>query len=148
MTVKDTVLTTFADRFGGQPALLARAPGRVNLIGEHTDYNDGFVLPAAIDRAVYVAARPRPERTVRLISTDFSAETTFALGDLDDPDLPAWSKYPRGSLWWLENGATPCPADAVIGGDIPIGAGLSSSAAVEVVMISWGWPWPTRACPG
>ncbi len=139
MTVKDTVLKTFADRFGGQPALLARAPGRVNLIGEHTDYNDGFVLPAAIDRAVYVAARPRPERTVRLISTDFSAETTFALGDLDDPDLPAWSKYPRGSLWWLENQGHTVPGfDAVIGGDIPIGAGLSSSAAVEVVMIELG----------
>ncbi len=139
MTVKDTVLTTFADRFGSQPALLARAPGRVNLIGEHTDYNDGFVLPAAIDRAVYVAARPRPDRTVRLISTDFNAETTFALDALDDPDLPAWSKYPRGSLWWLENQGHTVPGfDAVIGGDIPIGAGLSSSAAVEVVMIELG----------
>ena len=139
MTVKDSVLKTFADRLGGQPALLARAPGRVNLIGEHTDYNDGFVLPAAIDRAVYVAARPRPDRRVRLISTDFSAETTFALDDLDDPDLPAWSKYPRGSLWWLETQGHTVPGfDAVIGGDIPIGAGLSSSAAVEVVMIELG----------
>lgn len=139
MTAKDTVLTTFADRFGGPPALLARAPGRVNLIGEHTDYNDGFVLPAAIDRAVYVAARPRLDRTVHLISTDFSAETTFALDDLDDPDLPAWSKYPRGSLWWLESQGHTVPGfDAVIGGDIPIGAGLSSSAAVEVVMIELG----------
>ncbi len=139
MTVKDSVLKTFAERFGGQPTLLARAPGRVNLIGEHTDYNDGFVLPAAIDRAVYVAARPRPDRTAHLISIDFHAETTFSLYNLDDPDLPAWSKYPRGSLWWLENQGYTVPGfDAVIGGDIPIGAGLSSSAAVEVVMIELG----------
>jgi galactokinase len=139
MTVKDTVLKTFAERFGSPPTLLARAPGRVNLIGEHTDYNDGFVLPAAIDRAVYVAARPRIDRSVHLISTDFHAETTFSLYNLDDPDLPGWSKYPRGSLWWLENQGYTVPGfDAVIGGDIPIGAGLSSSAAVEVVMIELG----------
>lgn len=139
MTVKDAVLQTFAERFGSQPTLLARAPGRVNLIGEHTDYNDGFVLPAAIDRAIYVAARPHSDRTVHLVSVDFHAETTFSLYDLDDPDLPAWSKYPRGSLWWLENQGYTVPGfDAVIGGDIPIGAGLSSSAAVEVVMIELG----------
>ncbi|MGQ9850720.1 MAG: galactokinase [Aggregatilineaceae bacterium] len=139
MTVKDAVLQTFVERFASQPTLLARAPGRVNLIGEHTDYNDGFVLPAAIDRAIYVAARPHPDRTVQLVSVDFHAETTFSLYDLDDPDLPAWSKYPRGSLWWLENQGYTVPGfEAVIGGDIPIGAGLSSSAAVEVVMIELG----------
>ncbi len=139
MSVRDTVLNTFRERFEAAPVLLARAPGRVNLIGEHTDYNDGFVLPAAIDRAVYVAARPRTDRTVRLVSVDFDARTEFSLDDLRADDLPGWSKYPRGALWWLaEHGHAVPGFDAAIGGDIPIGAGLSSSAAVEVVMLELG----------
>ena len=139
MVVKETVLTTFKEKFGTTPTLLARAPGRVNIIGEHTDYNDGFVLPAAIDRAIYVAARPRTDNTVNLVSIDFDARTHFTLDTLDDPDLPAWSKYPRGALWWLTDQGHALPGfDAVIGGDIPIGAGLSSSAAVEVVMLELG----------
>jgi len=139
MTVRDTVLDRFREHFDGAPALVARAPGRVNLIGEHTDYNDGFVLPAAIERAVHVAARPRDDSTVTLVSVDFHSDTQFSIDDLDDPDLPAWSKYPRGALWWLQNRGHILPGfDAVIGGDIPIGAGLSSSAAVEVVMLELG----------
>lgn len=139
MSVRDTVLQTFRTQFDAAPGLLARAPGRVNLIGEHTDYNDGFVLPAAIDRAIYVAARPRSDGMVRMASVDFNGQTTFSLDNLDDPDLPPWSRYPRGALWWLgEQGYTVPGFDAVIGGDIPVGAGLSSSAAVEVVMIELG----------
>jgi galactokinase len=139
MHIKEKVLATFRERFGEDPEILARAPGRVNLIGEHTDYNDGFVLPAAIDRAVYVAARARIDDMVHLISVDFNEQTTFSMDNLDDPLLPAWSKYPRGSLWWLEDQGYAVPGfDAVIGGDIPVGAGLSSSAAVEVVMIELG----------
>jgi galactokinase len=139
MSVKETVLQTFRQRFGVDPALVAHAPGRVNLIGEHTDYNDGFVLPAAIDRAVFVAARPRSDRQVTMVSVDFSGETIFSLDHLDDPSLPGWSKYPRGALWWLQKEGYAVPGfDAVIGGDIPLGAGLSSSAAVEVVMIELG----------
>src|SRR5690606_29307154 len=138
-TVRENVFSTFRASFGSDPSLLARAPGRVNLIGEHTDYNDGFVLPAAIDRAIYVAARPREDRTVRLVSTDFGDETEFALDALDAPDLPVWSSYPRGALWWLANQGLDVPGfDAVMGGDIPVAAGLSSSAAVEVVMIELG----------
>lgn len=138
-TVREHVLSTFRARFGAEPALLARAPGRVNLIGEHTDYNDGFVLPAAIDRAIVIAARPRPDSEVRLVSTDFDDETRFDLGNLTAPDLPAWSRYPRGALWWLAEQGFRVPGfDAVMGGDIPIGAGLSSSAAVEVVTIELG----------
>lgn len=137
--VREHVLDTFRARFGGKPTLLARAPGRVNLIGEHTDYNDGFVLPAAIDRVIYIAARPRADRAVYLVSTDFDDETRFGLGNLTGPDLPAWSSYPRGALWWLaEQGFSVPGFDAVMGGDIPIGAGLSSSAAVEVVTIELG----------
>ncbi len=139
MTSRDLVLNTFQDHYKQAPTLLARAPGRVNIIGEHTDYNDGFVLPAAIDRAIYFAARPRTDSTVRLVSVDFKARTQFELDNLDDLDLPGWSKYPRGALWWLQDHGHYVPGfDAVIGGDIPIGAGLSSSAAVEVGMIELG----------
>jgi len=139
MSVRDIVLKTFQESFGEAPTLLARAPGRVNLIGEHTDYNDGFVLPAAIDRAVYVAASPRDDDRVSIVSVDFKGKTTFSLDELDDPDLPPWSKYPRGALWWLDEQGHILPGfNAVIGGDIPVGAGLSSSAAVEVVMIELG----------
>lgn len=139
MDVKDNVLKKFRDHFGTAPTLLARAPGRVNLIGEHTDYNDGFVLPAAIDRAVYVAASPRIDSTINLVSIDFNAHTTFDLDTLDDPDLPPWSKYPRGAVWWLIDEGYDVPGfDAVIGGNIPLGSGLSSSAAVEVVMLELG----------
>ncbi len=140
MNVRDAVLQKFRHHFGTSPAVLARAPGRVNLIGEHTDYNDGFVLPAAIDRAVYIAARPRPGDTlVHMLSVDFDAQSTFSLYNLDDPDLPRWSLYPRGALWWLQEHGYLVPAfDAVIGGDIPIGAGLSSSAAVELVTLELG----------
>ncbi len=137
--LRETILSTFEKHFHTPPTLLAHAPGRVNIIGEHTDYNDGFVLPAAIDRAVYIAARPRTDTTVRIVSVDFDARTQFELDKLDDPDLPAWSRYPRGVLWWLQGHGHYVPGfDAVIGGDIPIGAGLSSSAAVEVGMIELG----------
>ncbi len=148
MPVKDLVLKTFRERFGEDATLLARAPGRVNLIGEHTDYNDGFVFPAAIERAIYVAARPRADSTVNLESVDFNARTTFHMDHLDDPELPAWSKYPRGALWWLyDQGYTVPGMDIVIGGDIPIGAGLSSSAAVEIVMLELGLALIDRPMP-
>lgn len=139
MSVRENVLTTFQKTFDDTPVFIARAPGRVNLIGEHTDYNDGFVLPAAIDRTIHVAARPRTDRTVRLVSADFDDAATFALDDLRAADLPDWTSYPRGALWWLgEQGYTVPGFDAVMGGDIPLGSGLSSSAAVEVVMIELG----------
>jgi len=140
MNPRDAVLQKFREHFGTSPTFLARAPGRVNLIGEHTDYNDGFVLPAAIDRAVWIATRPRPGDTlVHMVSVDFDAQITFSLYNLDDPDLPHWSLYPRGALWWLQEHSYPVPAfDAVMGGDIPIGAGLSSSAAVELVTLELG----------
>ncbi|MCD4685154.1 MAG: galactokinase [Anaerolineae bacterium] len=139
MMIKDRVLQTYNDRFGTPATLLATAPGRVNIIGEHTDYNDGFVLPAAIDRAIYVAATPREDQTVKLISVDFDTEDTFDLDRLDDPELAKWSSYLRGALWWLRKQGHAIPGfNAVISGDIPPASGLSSSAAVEVVMIELG----------
>ncbi|NDJ78033.1 MAG: galactokinase [Chloroflexi bacterium] len=136
MADRETVLKTFEERFGAAPELLARAPGRVNLIGEHTDYNDGFVLPAAINRAIFIAARPRPDRAINLYSSDFEEQATFNYDNLRNDNLPGWTRYIRGALWWLsEQGHTVPGFDAVVGGNIPIASGLSSSAAIEVVTL-------------
>lgn len=123
----------FEERFGGRPTLLVRAPGRANLIGEHTDYNDGFVLPIALDRDFWLALRPRPDTQVRLWSLNMSEGNEFAL-DAIEPDVEGhWSNYVRGVAAHL---AARQPLmrgfDAVLHGTVPIGSGLSSSAAIEV----------------
>ncbi|AWB87089.1 galactokinase [Mycetocola zhujimingii] len=126
----------FASRFdGATPAGVWQAPGRVNLIGEHTDYNDGFVFPFAIDRSTVVALAPRADRTVRVTSA-FSDEVVTVELDAITPDaLSDWSAYPLGVVWALgEFGADLTGVtgfDAFIDSDVPIGAGLSSSAAIE-----------------
>jgi len=122
----------FREEFGGEPRLY-RAPGRVNLIGEHTDYNDGFVLPAALELRTWVAAAARRDRRLRIRSLRFGATLEF---DLDDP-APAprrdWSDYVRGVAIMLQKaGHRLTGADLLIDSDVPIGAGLSSSAALEV----------------
>jgi galactokinase len=132
------VQAAFARAFGYEPAGMYRAPGRVNLIGEHTDYNEGFVLPMAIDRTVVVAAAPREGRDVRLVAVDMGGEETgFSLDGLA-PELDArsrWSNYVRGVLALLERAGHRLPGlDLAYAGDVPIGAGLSSSAAVEVAV--------------
>jgi galactokinase len=125
------VLSIFRERFGEAARLLARAPGRVNLLGEHTDYNDGFVLPMAIDRSAYIALRPRTDRRVVLRSVDFDQEVEFDLAGLAKAD--GWAEYVKGTAWSLqEAGLSLRGFDGVMGGDVPIGAGLSSSAALEV----------------
>jgi len=118
---------------GTTPEAVVRAPGRVNLIGEHTDYNDGFVLPAAIDRSIDFAGRKRADRLVRVHSLDFNAAAEFSLDDIQkDPSKP-WSNYIRGVSKYLEeDGHRLSGADIVFGGNVPREAGLSSSAAVEV----------------
>lgn len=134
------VAAAFAEHFGRSPAGIARAPGRVNLIGEHTDYNDGFVLPMAIEHEVRVAFAPREDRSVRVHALDLGEEATFDLGELaglapeDGPrDEAGWVEYPRGVAWaLLEDGADLAGMDAVFSGDVPRGAGLSSSAALEL----------------
>lgn len=135
MSLKDRVATTFTEHFGGAPEWIVRAPGRVNLIGEHTDYNDGFVLPMAIDRAVYIACRPIREQVVRVHSLDFGATREFdlqrvaALGAAGD----GWLEYLKGTAWALQDAGCPLSGwEGVLAGDVPIGAGLSSSAAVEL----------------
>ncbi len=124
---------TFDREFGAPPEVVVRAPGRVNLIGEHTDYNDGFVLPVAIDRAIEFAGRKRLDRVVRARALDFDDEVEFSLDDLGRDARHAWSNYLRGVAKFLEAaGQRLCGADVIFGGDVPREAGLSSSAAVEV----------------
>jgi galactokinase len=130
MNTLSGVSTAFAERFGGAPDLVVRAPGRVNLIGEHTDYNDGFVMPAAIDRWVWIALRPRHDTRVVLASLDFGGAADFDLAHLRFEK--GWQEYVKGTAWALQqNGYRLCGFEGVVAGDVPIGAGLSSSAALE-----------------
>ena len=123
----------FAKIYGAAPDAVVRAPGRVNLIGEHTDYNDGFVLPAAIDRAIEFAARRREDRLVRVHSLDFQDQVEFSLDALQKDTVHPWSNYLRGVFKFLEDeGYHLKGSDVVFGGNVPREAGLSSSAAVEV----------------
>ncbi len=140
MTHAETrAIRAFQERFGELPSLRARAPGRVNLIGEHTDYNEGFVLPIAINRAIWVVARPRRDRQARLIAADFGEEAGFSLDELRPGGLRGWAAYPAGVAWALERAGFRLPGlDAAVAGDVPIGSGLSSSAALEVAFaIAW-----------
>ncbi len=132
MTTQARVIDAFVQRCGAPPTAVVRAPGRVNLIGEHTDYNDGFVLPMAIDRAVYIALRPRPDSYVHLHSLDFNNLLVFDL-DAFLREPPSWAEYIKGVAWALQEAGYALRGwDGVIAGDVPIGAGLSSSAATEL----------------
>ena len=125
----------FEETFGGSPTFIASAPGRVNLIGEHTDYNDGYVFPVAIDKYLNIAARKRPDRRVTLYALDVNDSWEFCLDTLSPIPLqaPAWSHYLIGVASLLQaSGREIAGIDAVITGDVPIGAGLSSSAALSV----------------
>ena len=131
--LRDRAARAFARIYGGAPAFWTVAPGRVNLIGEHTDYNEGYVLPAAIDRHVLIGARPRNDRTVRLYAVDFGARSAFGLDDIRLVERERWSNYERGVAWVLqEAGYALRGMDLVLSSDVPIGSGLSSSAAIEV----------------
>ncbi|MGU3643776.1 galactokinase [Microbacterium sp. C23T] len=134
----------FAARFGADAVGTWSAPGRVNLIGEHTDYNDGFVLPFAIQHRTHVALAPRADGVfrVRVASTFDDATVEVALDDLDAlfpaqrDDVPEWARYPLGVAWALlaASGTDPqavAGVDLAFASDVPVGAGLSSSAAIE-----------------
>lgn len=129
-----SVKQAFVDRYGSAPECVAAAPGRVNLIGEHTDYNDGFVLPMAIERQTVVAASRREGQatTVRLHSVTMGEATELPL-EADDVELSGWAKYIRGVIDAYRRAGIAVPAfDAVIDSNVPLGGGLSSSAALEV----------------
>ena len=129
---RERVLREFAARHGTTAPLIARGPGRVNLIGDHTDYNDGFVLPMAIDRAVWIALRPRNDERVSVHSIDFGETREFDLAN-EQRDGDGWVEYIRGVAWALSaSGRRVCGWDGVAMGDVPVGAGLSSSAALEL----------------
>ncbi|QKJ20602.1 galactokinase [Microbacterium hominis] len=145
MTVSAATTTAsalFAARFGSAPIGTWSAPGRVNLIGEHTDYNDGFVLPFAIQHRTHVALGTRPDGVIRVVSTFDDDAVEVALDALDAvfPDrrdeIVEWARYPLGVAWALLSAAGADPAsvtgvDLAFASDVPVGAGLSSSAAIE-----------------
>ncbi len=132
-TLKD-LRSKFEQTFGGTSGLrCARAPGRVNLIGEHTDYNGGFVLPIAVDREVSILFRPVGAEPVRLWSENYGEWDEFDLDDITPNPRQPWADYIRGTAHHLhEAGLDIRPVEGIICGDVPIGAGLSSSAAIEV----------------
>ena len=133
VALRRRALAAFGQEYGGEPTLCVAAPGRVNLIGEHTDYNDGFVLPAAIDRHIVIVARPRADRAVRLHALDLGRHARFGLDGIKHDPHERWSNYQRGVAWALQGeGYALTGFDGVIAGDVPIGSGLSSSAAIEV----------------
>ena len=122
----------FAELYGGHPTVY-RAPGRVNLIGEHTDYNDGFVMPAALNLYTYVAVTPRPDRRLRVYSENFDEACDVDLDSIRPGKSGHWSDYVRGVAGVLESsGYKPRGADLAIASEVPLGSGLSSSAALEV----------------
>lgn len=127
------LIETFVKQFGAEPTHVAIGPGRVNLIGEHTDYNDGFVLPVALKRDVRLALRPRADRQVRLFSTEYDERFEFSLDNLVYNKSMLWTNYVQGVAWSLqEEGLTLAGLDGVISGNVPRGSGLSSSAALEI----------------
>lgn len=123
----------FQQHFGTDPLQIAVGPGRVNLIGEHTDYNDGFVLPVAIKRDIRFAFRPRSDRQVRLLSVEYGETYEFNLDEFSHNEDKLWTNYVMGIAWSLaERGLRLTGLDAALSGNVPRGSGLSSSAAIEI----------------
>ncbi len=134
MRAHSEILAAFKRRFG-IGAKVYRAPGRVNLIGEHTDYNEGFVLPAAIDSYCWVAAAPRTDGKISLYSENMQEGKEADLGDLWSQRAGNWTDYPMGVAWALgETGQELKGANIYITGEVPLGSGLSSSAALEIAV--------------
>jgi galactokinase len=141
----DRITNNFQKTFGNAPAYIVRAPGRVNLLGEHVDYNDGFVLPAAIDRATYIAFSPTSTALSSLVAVDFNQQASFSPQTIpsktqaDGSPLPEWAHYPAGVMWSLnENKLETRGMNAAFASDVPRGSGLSSSASVEMAFaLAW-----------
>ncbi|MBA2667958.1 MAG: galactokinase [Trueperaceae bacterium] len=158
-TPKGRATAAFEETYGGEPTALVRAPGRVNMIGEHTDYNDGFVLPMAIELDAFVALTPRDDGVVRIHAVDLDEEGAFDVASVRSRDARGdasarpggWLEYGRGVAWALQaDGLTLRGFDATLASDVPVGAGLSSSAAVELALaaafgVSSRLPWDATA---
>lgn len=137
MSLQETVQQLFIEHFSYVPSHVVHGPGRVNLIGDHTDYNDGFVLPAAINFGTYIAASLRDDRIVRVKAVDCNNETVeFSLDDISFNDDKMWANYVGGTLLALMNAFPDIKgADLTVTGNVPQGAGLSSSASFEVAIL-------------
>ena len=134
--VYDKVVAKFAEVFGSAPEAVSYAPGRIEVLGNHTDYNEGYVFSAAIDKGTFFAVSPSADDTVTMVALDMGETFTCRLGDVAPVKSGmTWANYPLGTFNWLFGGK---PAEAgkgfraVFGGNIPLGAGLSSSAALEM----------------
>lgn len=129
MSARDRVGIHFTTKYDAAPTSRVRTPSRLNLIGEHTDYNDGFVLPFAVDREMWLAFRPRPDQTVHIRSESFVEETVFDLNSLAKGT--GWGEYVKGVAWALSGTSRDLSGwDGFLASDIPMGAGMSSSAAL------------------
>ncbi len=129
----EEICAEFAKVYDGAPTHVAIGPGRVNLIGEHTDYNDGFVLPVALDKDVRVVFRPRSDRRVRLYAVEFDTWADFDLDNMAFDNEVFWANYTMGVAWALEKtGVRLVGLEGVVSGNIPRGSGLSSSAGLEI----------------
>ncbi len=128
----DAVRTAFARAYETEAAVLARAPGRVNLIGEHTDYNRGLVLPVALPHGTYAAMAPRRDGAVRIGSLEEDETWTGSVDALGPGAVDGWAAYAAGVLWAMREAGYAVPGvDVMVHGTVPLGAGLSSSAALE-----------------
>jgi galactokinase len=137
----DKVTRAFVARFQRPPALVVRAPGRVNLIGEHTDYNDGFVLPVAVDQAAWLAVAPTDEPWTTVRALDMKNDEAVFPVDQVPSSAGGWPDYPKGVVWaLLDRGIQPVAVDAVLTSSVPVGAGMSSSAAIE---LAFAFAWTT-----
>jgi galactokinase len=136
--LEQKAIEAFAATFGGAATISARAPGRVELLGNHTDYNGGLVLAAAIDRETVVVGRPKPlgDRSVRVRSLNLDQTESFDLSNISQGEPGSWGRYVRGATWVVQDERGPIETgfDAVIAGDVPLGAGLSSSASAQVAV--------------
>ncbi len=139
---RDTLLararSAFADRYGGAPSTVSWAPGRVELLGNHTDYNGGLVMAAAIDRGTVVAGRRREGSVASIFAANYDETDGFSIDTIDRPEAGTWARYTRGVCWAVSGWTGPLRSgfEAVVLGDVPLGAGLSSSASLQA---SFAW---------
>lgn len=135
--IKKSLIELFKEIYGSSPDVFSSAPGRINIIGEHTDYNLGYVLPAAIDSRVYFLAKKRNDDDVHLWAQNFEERICFSIKELTKSNIKRWSNYIKGVLWVLEEeGFRLQGINGLIWGDIPLETGLSSSAALEVSVVN------------